>query len=67
VTTISYKNRGSSVGIVTGYEPDGGGLIPDGARKFYVLNNVQTASGAHTASYPVGARCYFPWDKAAGA
>jgi hypothetical protein len=34
--------------------------IPVGAGKFPFLHRVQTGSGAHPASYPVGARGSFP-------
>jgi hypothetical protein len=44
-----------SVGIVTGYGLDGPGSIPYSA-KFSHLHNVQTNSGAHSASYPMGTR-----------
>jgi hypothetical protein len=33
---------------------------------FSLLHNVQTGSGAHPASYPVGTAAYFPGGKAAG-
>jgi hypothetical protein len=33
---------------------------------FSLLHIVQTGSGAHPASYPMGARSYFPGGKAAG-
>jgi len=36
-------------------------MIPD------ILSIVQTGSGAHPASYPVGTGCFFPGGKAAGA
>jgi hypothetical protein len=40
---------------------------PAGAGNFSLHHRVQTVSGAHPASYPMGTRDYFPWDKAAGA
>jgi len=41
--------------------------IPEGARYFSFLQNIQTCSGAHPASYSVGTTDSFPWDKAARA
>jgi hypothetical protein len=62
-------SRDSSVGIVTGYGLDdrsSGVRFPPGAGNFSLLRRVQTGSGAHPASYPVGAGDSFPWCKAAG-
>jgi hypothetical protein len=39
----------NSVGIATGYGQDGWGSIPDRCK--ITFDNVQTGSGAHTASY----------------
>jgi hypothetical protein len=58
-------SRDSSVGIATGYGLDGQGLIP--GRDVSLLHSVQTGSGAHPASYPMGTGGSFPGDKAAGA
>jgi hypothetical protein len=43
-----------------------GVLFLEGARDFSQLHSVQTGSGAHTASYPMGIRGTFPGGKAAG-
>jgi hypothetical protein len=59
-------NRDNSGGIETGYRPDGWGSIPGRARDFSPVQRVQTSSGAHAASYPMGTGEYFPGDKAAG-
>jgi hypothetical protein len=58
----------SSDGIATGYWLDGRGV---GVRvqvrvEFSPLHVVQTASGAHPASYPVGTGGSFPAFKVAG-
>jgi hypothetical protein len=42
----------SSIGVATGYELDGPASIP---------GSVQTRSGAHPASYPVGTGGIPPW------
>jgi hypothetical protein len=41
--------------------------VPAGAGNFSLHHCVQTASGAHPTSYPVGTRGSFPGGKAAGA
>jgi hypothetical protein len=41
--------------------------FPVGAGNFLLLHRVQTGSGAHRASYPMGTGGYFPGGKAAGA
>jgi hypothetical protein len=51
-----YKNLDGTVGIATGYGLEGRGVgvrVPAEAR-FSFLHVVQTGSGAHSASYPVG-------------
>jgi hypothetical protein len=53
-----------------GYRQDDRGVgvrFPAGAKYFYLLHNVQTGSGAHSASYPMGTRGCFLSGKAAGA
>jgi hypothetical protein len=55
--------------MATGYGLDGLVVrvqVPVGER-FSPLHVVQTGSGAHPASYPMGTGCSFPGDKAAGA
>jgi hypothetical protein len=62
-------SRGSSVGIATVYGLDDrevGVLVPVGS-VFSLLHIVQTGSGAHPTSYPMGTGGYFPGGKAAGA
>jgi hypothetical protein len=44
--------------------PDGWGSIPGWARDFSFFHSVQTSSGAHTVSYPMGNQSYFPGIKA---
>jgi hypothetical protein len=46
LSSIHARSRGSAVGIAMGYGLDG--------RGFPLLHSVQTVSGAHRASYPVG-------------
>jgi hypothetical protein len=56
------KSRDSSVGMVTGYRPDGRGVrvwVPVGVR-FFSSHVTQTGSGAHRASYPTGTGGLFP-------
>jgi hypothetical protein len=60
----------SSVGIALGYGLDYRGSrvrFPAGVGNFSLHHRVQNGSGAHPASYPMGARDSFPGDKAAGA
>jgi hypothetical protein len=44
----------NSVGIATGYGLDDRGSIPGRGKRFSLLPSVQTGSGVHPASYPVG-------------
>jgi hypothetical protein len=41
--------------------------VPAGAGNFSLHHRVQTGSGAHSASYPMGTNGSFPGSKAAGA
>jgi hypothetical protein len=43
-----------------------GGRVPAGAGNFSLHHRVQTGSGGHPASYPLGTRGSFPGGKAAG-
>jgi hypothetical protein len=64
------ENRDSSVGIAQGYGLDDRGSrvrLSAGAGNFLLHHRVQTSSGAHPASYPMGTRGSFPGGKAAGA
>jgi hypothetical protein len=56
----------SSVGIATRYGLGGPGSIP-AVQDFSLLHSVQTGSGAHPASYPMGTGGSFPGGKAVGA
>jgi hypothetical protein len=67
VNIINQNSRGGSVGIAAGQRPDGSGSIPGRDKKFSLLHSVQTGSGAHLASHPVGTGGSLPWGKAAGA
>jgi hypothetical protein len=64
----SPKSRDSSVGIATGYGLDDriGFRFPAGAGNFSLHHRVQTDSGTHPASYPMGNEVSFPGSKAAG-
>jgi hypothetical protein len=53
-----------STGLWAGWS---GVWIPAGAGNFALHHRVQTGSGAHPASYPMGTRGSFPGGKAAGA
>jgi hypothetical protein len=56
-------SRDSSVDIALGYGLDDRSSrvrLPAGAGNFSLLHRVQTGSGAHPASYPVGTRGSFP-------
>jgi hypothetical protein len=53
--------------IVTGYELDGRPRsCPGRVNNFTLLYSIQTGSGAHPASYPIGTGGSFPRGKAAG-
>jgi hypothetical protein len=63
-------SRDSSVGIATGYGLDDrtiGVRFPVGAGNCSLRHRVQTGSGAHPASYPMGIGNSFTGSKAAGA
>jgi hypothetical protein len=62
-------SRDSAVGIATGYGLDdrGVGVRDQLGQNFYLLHAVQTGSGVHPASYPVGTGGSFFGSKAAGA
>jgi hypothetical protein len=66
---VCNEIRDSLVGIAPGYGLDdrGSGIrFPKGAGDFSLLHRVQTGSGAHPASYPLGKTGSFPGGKAAG-
>jgi hypothetical protein len=70
IFNLLIKSCDSSVGIALGYGLHGGGSrvrFPVGAGNFSLHHRVQNGSGAHPASYPMGARGPFPGGKAAGA
>jgi hypothetical protein len=67
---ITEKSRDSSVGIALGYGLDDRGSrvrFPAGAGNFSLHYRVQTGSGVHPTSYPIGTGVSFPGGKAAGA
>jgi hypothetical protein len=69
-TTHFDKSHDSSVGIATGYGLDLRMIrfrFPAGAGNFYFRSHIQTSSGAHPASYPMGSGGSFPVGKAVGA
>jgi hypothetical protein len=53
------RNQGNSVRIVIVYRLDGWGSIPGRGRRFSRLHSIQTNSGAHPDSYPVGTGGFF--------
>jgi hypothetical protein len=66
---FSFKSHASSVGIAPGCGLDDRGSrfrFPKRAGNFSLHHRIQNGSGAHTASYPMGTRGYFPRGKAAG-
>jgi hypothetical protein len=69
-TRKKLKDRDSSLGIATGYGLDDrviGVRFPEGAGNFSLRHHVQTGSGDHPASYPMGTGGSFSPGKAAGA
>jgi hypothetical protein len=64
------KSRDNSVSIAFGYGLDDRGSrvrFSAGAGNFSLHHRVPNGSGAHPASYPMGAMGSFPGGKAAGA
>jgi hypothetical protein len=60
------RSRDSSVGIEMGYILNGRGSISSRSRIiFFLIHSVQTGSGTHPASCPMGIRDYYPGDKTA--
>lgn len=53
-----------SAGTMTGYELDGRDSIPDRAKRFSLLHNIQTDSGAQPDPYPMLIGDSFPGNKA---
>jgi len=62
-----YITGHSSVSKVTDYGPDDQGSISGMGKELSLHNHVQTGSGTHPASYPMGTGYSFPGSKAAGA
>jgi hypothetical protein len=63
------QSRDSSVDVATGYRLDDrviGFRYPAGARNFSLRQYVQTGSGTHQASCPMGTGACFPESKVAG-
>jgi hypothetical protein len=68
--STGQNNWDSSVSIATGYGLDNQMIrvrFLARAGYFSLQHQVQTDSGAHPASYPMGMRCSFTGGKAAGA
>jgi hypothetical protein len=66
---LQFILRRSSVGIALGYGLDDRGSrvrFPAGAGNFSIHHHVQTGSGVHPASCPVGTRGPFPGIKRSG-
>jgi hypothetical protein len=66
---IGYKlisSRDSAVGIVSSYTIDSEPEFESRKSQKCLLHSVQTGSGAHPVSYPMGTGGSFPGDKAAG-
>jgi hypothetical protein len=60
-------SRDSSVGRATRWTTERSKFESPEGQDFSFLHDVQTGSGAHPASYPMGTGCSFPGGKAAGA
>jgi hypothetical protein len=70
VTLTLLDCHDSSAGIALGYGLDDRGSrirFPAGAGNFSLHHRVQSGSGAHPASYPMGSKGSFPGGRAAGA
>jgi hypothetical protein len=67
IIVISVINILYVVGIGAGYGLDGRSSICRRSKRFSLLDVIQTGSGTHPASYPVGTGGSFPASKAAGA
>jgi hypothetical protein len=75
-TSLGRQQCIGYISIITKRNPEDGGStaseddrgsIPGGrAGNISLRHRVQTSSGAHTASYPMGTRGTFPGDKEAG-
>jgi hypothetical protein len=61
-----HQSWDSSVGIETGYGLDDLGSIAGRGKSLSLLHSVQTNSGAHPASYPMGTGGVLLGDKVAG-
>jgi hypothetical protein len=61
---MSMHRRDSSVGIATDYRMNGWRSIPSKGNTF--LHSVQTESGTHPVSYPMGTGSVFPGVKEKG-
>jgi hypothetical protein len=57
---VITNNDGVSVSIVSGYGPDDRGSIPGRDKGLFSNLGVQTGSGAHPASCPMGTGGSFP-------
>jgi hypothetical protein len=66
-TTNNNNNNGAGLAQQRATGWTAGVRFSVGARDFSLLHSVETASGAHPASYLMGTGGLFPWDKAAGA
>jgi hypothetical protein len=68
IVRMEVKRRDSALGMATGYWLDiqGNGVRIPIRFRISLLHIVQTGSGAHPASYPMGTGCDFPGIKAAG-
>jgi hypothetical protein len=69
---VIWRTNAKKIGFLawTGYGLDDRGSrvrFPAGAGNVSLHHRVQTGSGAHPASCPMGTRCSFPRGKAAGA
>jgi hypothetical protein len=59
-------SQDSSVGIAMGYVIEVRGSILGSTNHFFLLYSIQTGSGAHPGSYPMGTGSSIPGAKAVG-
>jgi hypothetical protein len=66
IMILPKRSWDSSVGIVMGYGLKDRRSIPGRSKNFSLLHSVQTCSGAHPASYPMGTGALSPGVKGPG-
>jgi hypothetical protein len=64
---VLYTYEPGQLNIVTGYRLDDWDMTTGRCRNFSLCHRIQTVTGAHPDSCPVGTGCYYPGVKAAEA